>query len=200
MWISLVSRAREDRQSISGSWGLGKDKWHLEIAEIGRREIGSDNTHQDAGEIAYLRERLMQTLQRQSNVGGFKRAHVSTGKMLKDLRAAECTRAIQSEYALMLEPNIRPSMSRASVKRFAANNEQIMLDLKLADRLIKMWEAIRYLLQHQRTRFQGASRSKRSGHGLRHQANLPAVAQVKHDTRIAHARHQSRRQFADRHR
>jgi hypothetical protein len=56
VWISVVSRAREDRQSISGSWGLGKDKWHLEIAEIGRREIGSDNTHQDAGEIAYLRE------------------------------------------------------------------------------------------------------------------------------------------------
>jgi hypothetical protein len=133
----------------------------------------------------------MQTLQRQSNVGGFKRAHVSTGKMLKDLRAAECTRAIQSEYALMLEPNIRPSMSRASVKRFAANNEQIMLDLKLGDRLIKMWEAIRYLLQHPeneisgrvkieeiRSRFAASSESASSGTSEARYPHRPRAASI----------------------
>jgi hypothetical protein len=78
----------------SGIWGIGADKWHLEIAEIGGREIPGG---QAAQLLRRYRQNLMETLQQQTDDGGL----ISSSRC--KLSTDGCGLAIKLEYKFMPE-------------------------------------------------------------------------------------------------
>jgi hypothetical protein len=83
---------------------------------------------------------LGEAMQSQGENGGVAR------KLFDELHAAGCTRAIRLEWRCMPTIELRPGMVEADVKRLARDSERIDA-IQHARRIIKIWEAVRELIE-----------------------------------------------------
>ena len=137
----------------AGIWGLGTDKWHLDIAEIGSREIPSNSPSAwrlTDLRLADLRKRLAQALAQQKELGGLQRHHLE-----ENLIPPDCGDAIRMEFALMPKLDLHPGMSKAALRNFRARNRQAIRDREFAQKMIKLWEAARDMLHRPEIKISG---------------------------------------------
>jgi hypothetical protein len=131
-----------------GLRGIEELEWSVPISRLISPQPGVLNITDNMAVRSFNRNWLGEALQKQVENGGVAR------QVFDDFATASCNRAISVEWKCMPTIDLQPGMVEADIKRLARDSERIDA-MRHARHIIKIWQAVRELIEREDTAVSG---------------------------------------------
>jgi putative DNA primase/helicase len=125
-----------------GLRGVEELEWSVPISSLISTQPGVLNIADNMAVRSFNRNWLGEALQRQPENGGVAR------QVFDDFAITSCNHAIRVEWECMPTIDLQPGMAEADIKRLARDRDRIDA-LRHARHIIKIWQAVRELIEHE---------------------------------------------------